>query len=177
MFRSVNRGELTQLRRSFNMWGIFEFMEAQRLVIKYDPIVNKKEVLITTKASEDILKLQGSQPEYTGLAIGELRNKKFVPSLPGAELIAKYGRNFPYVMVNEIAEGLVLYGRDILGDSILEVSKKLGQNKIVIILNKNRESIGIGQTRFSAENVFRKGDVTINTLLDAGIYLRNQDDQ
>jgi 60S ribosome subunit biogenesis protein NIP7 len=50
--------------------------------------------------------------------------------------------------VNERAEGLVLYGRDILGESILEVSKELGQNKKVIILNQNRESIGLGQTRF-----------------------------
>jgi hypothetical protein len=36
MFRRANREELTQLRRSFDKWGIFEFMEAQQLMIKED---------------------------------------------------------------------------------------------------------------------------------------------
>ncbi|HZB73938.1 MAG TPA: PUA domain-containing protein [Nitrososphaeraceae archaeon] len=177
MFRRANREELTQLRRSFDKWGIFEFMEAQQLMIKEDRTINKKEVLITTKTSKDILNLQIFQPKYAGLAVGELRNKKFLPSLSGAEVIARHSRHFPYVVVNERAEGLVLYGRDILGDSVLEVSKKLGQNKIVIILNQNRESIGIGKTRFSAENIFKKDEVTVYTFFDAGIYLRNQDDR
>jgi predicted ribosome-associated RNA-binding protein Tma20 len=61
--------------------------------------------------------------------------------LSGAELIARHSRDFSYVVVNERAEELVLYGRDILGDSVLYASKKLCQNKIVIILNQDRESI------------------------------------
>lgn len=176
MFRGPTREELTHLRRSFDGWGIFAFMEVQRLLINHDRIVNKKEVLVTTKTSEDILHLQTLQPKQIGLAIGELRNKKFIPSLPGAEIIARYSVNFPYVVIKEIAEGLVLYGRDILGDSVVEVSNRLDQNKTVIILNENRESIGIGRTRFPGEGLFQKGEVTVYTLFDAGIYLRNQDD-
>jgi 60S ribosome subunit biogenesis protein NIP7 len=116
------------------------------------------------------------QSYQVGLAIGELRNKKFIPLLPGAEIIARYSVNFPYVVVNEIAEGLVLYGRDILGESVVEVSNRLNQNKTVIILNKNRESLGVGRTRFSGEALFQKGEATVYTLCDAGMYLRNQDD-
>jgi 60S ribosome subunit biogenesis protein NIP7 len=176
IFRPASREELTQLRRSFDKWGIFEFMESQQLMIKQDRTINKKEVLITTKTSKEIFNLQIFQPKYAGLTVGELRNKKLLPSLSGAEVIARHSKHFPYVMVNERAEVLVLYGRDILGDSVLEVSKRLGQNKIVIILNQNRESIGIGKTRYSVENIFKKGKVTVYTLFDAGIYLRNQDD-
>ncbi|MFZ0696234.1 MAG: PUA domain-containing protein [Nitrososphaeraceae archaeon] len=176
MFRAPTREELTQLRRSFDRWGIFAFMEVQILILNHDRLVNKKEVHLTTKTSQAILDLKTLQSYQVGLAIGELRNKKFIPLLPGAEIIARYSVNFPYVVVNEIAEGLVLYGRDILGESVVEVSNRLNQNKTVIILNKNRESLGVGRTRFSGEALFQKGEATVYTLCDAGMYLRNQDD-
>ena len=175
MFRAPTREELTQLRRSFDRWGIFEFMEVQILILNHDRLFNKKEVHLTTKTSQSILDLKTLQSYQVGLEIGELRNKKFIPLLPGAEIIARYSVNFPYVVVNEIAEGLVLYGRDILGESVVEVSNRLNQNKTVIILNKNRESLGVGRTRFSGEALFQKGEATVYTLCDAGMYLRNQD--
>jgi 60S ribosome subunit biogenesis protein NIP7 len=151
-------------------------MESQKLVINYDRVVKKREVLVSTDALLDTLSEVTLQPDELGLAIGQIRNKKFIPSLSGAEIIAKHSRRFPYVMINEIAEALVLYGRDIFGDSVMEVSKGLDQNQTAIILNQNRESIGIGQTRFSEENLFKKGEVTVYTSVDAGIYLRNQSD-
>jgi 60S ribosome subunit biogenesis protein NIP7 len=177
LFRSATKNELTQLRRAFDSWGIFEFMESQAMLVKDDPTNRSIQVLITTEPSKDTVNQLSEYPKRVGLVIGELQNKKFTPSLSGAELIAKFGRNFPYILVNEMAEGLVLYGRDILGESVLDVSKGLGQNKKVIILNQNRESIGLGQTRFSGENIFRIGEVTVYTLLDLGMYLRNQDNQ
>jgi 60S ribosome subunit biogenesis protein NIP7 len=177
MFRSATKNELTQLRRAFDSWGIFEFMESQVMLVKGDPTNRSRQVLITTEPSKDTVNQLAEYPKRVGLIIGEIQNKKFTPSLGGAEVIAKFGRNFPYILVNEMAEGLVLYGRDILGESVLEVSKGLGQNKKVIILNQNRESIGLGQTRFSGENIFRKGEVTVYTLLDLGMYLRDQDNQ
>jgi 60S ribosome subunit biogenesis protein NIP7 len=176
MLRSPSAQELTQLRRSFDRWGIFAFMESQKLVINYDRILKKREVLVSTDALLDTISKVTLQPDEMGLAIGQIRNKKFIPSLSGAEIIAKHSRHFPYVMINEIGEALVLYGRDIFGDSVKEVSKGLNQNQTTIILNQNRESIGIGQTRFSEENLFKKGKVTVYTTVDAGIYLRDQSD-
>ena len=176
MLRSPNAQELTQLRRSFDRWGIFAFMKSQILVINYDHILKEREVLVSTEALLDTLSKVTLQPDEMGLAIGQIRNKKFIPSLSGAEIIAKHSRHFPYVMINEIGEALVLYGRDIFGDSVKEVSNGLDQNQTTIILNQNRESIGIGQTRFSEENLFKKGRVTVYTTVDAGIYLRDQSD-
>src|SRR5918997_1888517 len=145
MLRSPNLQELTQLRRSFDRWGIFAFMESQKLVINYDTVVKKREVLVSTDALLDILSKVTLQPDEMGLAVGQIRNKKFIPSLSGAEIIAKPSTRFPYVMINETGEALVLYGRDIFGDSVKEVSKGLDQSQTALILNPNRETIGIRQ--------------------------------
>ena len=75
------------------------------------------------------------QPYAAGLAIGELK-KQFVPSMAGADLFARHGkRNEFYITVNEKAEKLVLYGRNVMGDSIVEASGMIDENELVIILN------------------------------------------
>ena len=176
MIRSPTPQELTQLRRSFDRWGVFDFMKLQKVLINHDRAANKRDVLVISKGSLDVLEKANLQPKEIGLTIGQIRSKKFVPSLPGAEIIAKHSIGFPYIVVNRTAEALVLYGRDIFGESVVEVSKNLDQNQVAIILNQDRESIGIGQTRFTEDNLFKKGEVTVYTLLDAGIYLRNQGD-
>jgi ribosome biogenesis protein Nip4 len=114
------------------------------------------------------------QPFSMGLAIGELK-KEFVPSMAAADLFARWGkRNRFYVTVNENAEKLVLYGRDVMGDSILDVSDMLDENELVIILNSRLEAIGIGRTRFAGKSLYQKGRITITTVADAGYYLREE---
>ena len=39
---------------------------------------------------------------------------------------------------------MVLYGRDIMGKSILEFNNQIKENQILIILNQKKEVIGIG---------------------------------
>ena len=114
------------------------------------------------------------QPSFAGLAIGELK-KQFVPSMAGADLFARFGKtNEFYVTVNDNAEKLVLYGRDIMGDSIMEADGTLAENELVIVLNKNREAIGIGRTRFVGKLLLQKGRITVTTVADAGYYLREE---
>jgi len=114
------------------------------------------------------------QPYHAGLAIGELK-KQFVPSMAGADLFVRSGkRNEFYIIVNENAEKLVLYGRDIMGESIVEASDTLGENELVILLNSRLEAIGIGRTRFASRSILQKGKVTVTTLNDAGYYLREE---
>jgi predicted RNA-binding protein (TIGR00451 family) len=76
--------------------------------------------------------------------------------------------------VNENAEKLVLYGRDIMGDSIVSASEALDENELVIITNEKREAIGVGRTRFAGKSILAKGRITITTLADAGQYLRDE---
>lgn len=118
--------------------------------------------------------IEAMQPYLAGLAIGELK-KQFVPSMAGADLFTRSAkRNDFYITVNENAEKMVLYGRDIMGESILDASDKLIENELVIVLNRKQEAIGIGRTRFAGRSLFRKGRVTVTTVVDAGYYLREE---
>jgi ribosome biogenesis protein Nip4 len=121
-------------------------------------------------------KLAFNKMPYTiGLLVGYInKRRQFMPSLQGADLIARFSNDFPFVIVNQIAEKVVLYGRSIFGQSILAASDKLDENELVIILNANKEPIGIGRTRFNRKNLLKEGKVTVTTLIDAGCYLRNE---
>jgi 60S ribosome subunit biogenesis protein NIP7 len=77
-------------------------------------------------------------------------------------------------VVNEKAENLLLYGRDIMGESITEASDALRENELVIVLNKWFEAIAVGRTRFAGRSLLQKGRVTITNISDAGYYLREE---
>ena len=96
--------------------------------------------------------------------------------MQGADVIARISKNFPHVIVNETAENLILYGRDVLGQSIINTSNMLKENEIVILLNTKNEPLGIGRTKVSGESLLRHGKSTIVTLVDAGSYLRSEAD-
>jgi 60S ribosome subunit biogenesis protein NIP7 len=113
-------------------------------------------------------------PYSAGLAIGELK-KQFIPSIAGADLFARYGeRNRYYIVVGKKAENLVLYGRYIMGESIVAASDALDENEEVIVLNTAFEAIAVGRTRFAGRSLFQKGRVTVSTIADAGYYLREE---
>jgi 60S ribosome subunit biogenesis protein NIP7 len=99
-----------------------------------------------------------------------------MPGMQGADLIARLSKKFPYVIVNETAENLILYGRDVLGQSIVKTSDMLRENEIVILLNTKNEALGIGRTKAAGESLLRHGKSTIITLVDAGCYLRSEGD-
>jgi ribosome biogenesis protein Nip4 len=131
----------------------------------------KKLVCLVPGELESVVQMQ---PYLAGLAIGELK-KQFVPSMAGADLFTRSGKRSEfYITVNEIAEKLVLYGRDVMSESILEASDMLGENELVIILNSRLEAIGIGRTRFAGSSILQKGRVTVTTVADAGYYLREE---
>jgi ribosome biogenesis protein Nip4 len=112
---------------------------------------------------------------YTsGLFLGSIKLKKFYPSFPFLYFVSKFGINYPYILLNDKAEILFLYGRDVLGDSIIGFSSELKENCLVIILNKNKEPLGIGRTRFSDNTINEKGKITVSNLMDLGVYHRNE---
>jgi 60S ribosome subunit biogenesis protein NIP7 len=94
--------------------------------------------------------------------------------MQGADLIARISKNFPHVIVNETCENLILYGRDIFGQSIIKASDMIRENEIVILLNTKNEPLGVGRTRVSGESLRCHGKCTILTLVDAGSYLRSE---
>jgi 60S ribosome subunit biogenesis protein NIP7 len=170
------RDERTKINRALDRWGAFEFFKDKGLMIQKD---DKKKVvvvvcLVTDNIEELMMRLHMMQPFSLGLAIGELK-KQFLPTIAGADLFARYGeRNKFYIVVGEKAESLVLYGRDIMGESIVEASDALGENDLVIVLNTASEAIAVGRTRFAGKSLFQSGRVTVTTIADAGYYLREE---
>jgi ribosome biogenesis protein Nip4 len=168
MYRRPTRGEKTLINRALDRWGVFEFFKGKSLMIKEN---GSKSVCLLPGEIEAAMRMQ---PYIAGLAIGELK-KQFVPSMAGADLFARLGkRNELYIVVNENAEKLVLYGRDIMGESIVEASDMLDENQLVIVLNGAMEAIGIGRTRFAGSSLLQKGRITVTTVADAGYYLREE---
>jgi ribosome biogenesis protein Nip4 len=171
MYRKLTRQELTTLRRAFDKWGIFDFFKDKSILIREIKNCNIREVYFLSNEMEKIALLK--QPSYAGIIIGELR-KHFSLSIEGANLVSKISKQFPYIIVNEEAEKSILYGKNVYSRSIKSISKIVNENEFVIILNQKREVIAIGKTRFADNILSQKDKIAVTTLIDAGMYLRNE---
>lgn len=112
------------------------------------------------------------QPLHTGIMIGQIKNKKFIPNLNFAEIIVKYNStlNYPYVILENKGSNLVLYGRDIMGKSVLEFNNQIKENQIVIILNQKKEVIGIGRSRYNNKLIVQTDKITVDNIQDIGTH-------
>jgi 60S ribosome subunit biogenesis protein NIP7 len=169
MFRISTRQEKTIILREFNKWGIFNYLQDKLLAVKECENSIKYLFLIPSVLENFIF--------YPctccgGLPIGNLHKKKFLPSITFFDVVAKYSNNFLYVIVNSNGEKLILYGRDVFGNSIEYASPGIEENSMILILNKSKELLGVGRSRFSTIKIKENGKVTIKTLLDLGTYLR-----
>lgn len=167
MYRELTREERTLLNRFFDKWDVFEYFKGKNLLIKE---YNVREVYLMNDAAKQLA--LNHDPILAGIKLGELK-KTFWLSIEGASIIGKHS-NYKKIMVNEHAEELVLYGRDIFGDSIIEHTNDFGENETVLITNRYGEVIGIGRSRVSAGKVTRTG-VTVTNIADRGKYLREED--
>jgi ribosome biogenesis protein Nip4 len=176
-YREPTREELTLLRRSFDHWGIFDFVLDKEILIREKRYngTTIKEVYLTTKDNSKFLS-ENTSLSHIGMLIGHLKRRSFVPSMAGADLISRVGVNFPYVTVNQTAEALVLYGRDIMYASVVDYRDLCKNNTIVIILNEKRVAIGLGITTVPIDKNSHIVDnrIVIKTIVDSGNYLRNE---
>lgn len=166
-YRKPTKHELTIIRRSFSKWGVFEYFRNKSLTIK----TSCKKIRHLYLLSTDLIEIR-RESLYSGLYIGVL-GKSLSPSIQLAQIIAKESIKFPYVRVNRKAESLVIYGRDIFGDSIVGYSVS-NENEVVIILNTRGEAIGLGITRHDSTLITSKGKVTVTTIADIGQYIRKE---
>jgi ribosome biogenesis protein Nip4 len=128
------------------------------------------------RSDESLLKLG---PVSVGLQIGIIKKKKFLPGLNFAELVLEHHRNnrleFPHVIVNEKAAQLVCFGRDIMGSSVISCYDNIKDNQVLIILNENKEVLGLGRSRFSSPLLGRPNVITVDTVENIGtFYLQNE---
>jgi len=146
-FRKITKDEIEKIQKELSIpkRKIMLIGEARR-----------REVFITTKKVYNILEKIKIMPYTAGVIIGEFRGDKFLPGLEGAKF-AKYKK----IYVNDKAEQLVLYGRDVFPNSIIK-GDKLKPKEKCIIANKRGEILAIGKVE--------KDKVT--NLIDRGWYLR-----
>jgi 60S ribosome subunit biogenesis protein NIP7 len=184
-YRNLTFIEGTILKRSFNTWGIFELFGTLRILIReliLDAHISEKktkriEVFVHSNFKYDDMLFKKFRPVIIGLKIGTIKNKKFLPGLNFAELVVKHNRDvdYPHVIINTKAENLIVFGRDIMGSSILYVPNDVKENQQVIILNHNKEVIGLGRTRYSRRLITQPNIITIDTIQDIGTYyLKNE---
>ncbi len=122
----------------------------------------RKEVFITNKATNKQLNYMQRMPYFAGLYIGDIKGKKFLLGLEGANIISKYSNK--KVVVDQKTEQLVLYGRDIFSKSARHLYKEADVGDRILIVNENNECLGIG--------VLNKGEVLVKNIMDRGWYLR-----
>lgn len=134
--------------------------------------IKRTEVFVHSNVKYDDMLFKKLNPIIIGLKIGTIKNKKFSPGLNFAEFVVKHNRNmdYPHVIINTKAENLIVFGRDIMGSSILSFFKDIKENQQVIILNHNKEVIGLGKSRYSGSLIIQPNIITMDTTQDIGTY-------
>jgi len=166
MYRQLTREERTILNRFFGKWDLFDYFKHKNLLVKEGKVI---EIFMMTGDAKKLA--LNKDPYLAGIKLCELR-KHISLSLEGAYMFAK-NTNKKKIVVTDQAEALVLYGRDIFGQSIINHTNDFGENEIVLITNRYGDAIGIGRTRYHADKI-QKRRVTVTNIADRGWYLREE---
>lgn len=161
MFRELTRRERTKLNSLFSYWNVFDYFKDREFLI------NDKEIFMVNN-KEFILK---NNPYYAGIKVCSIK-KHLHTSLEILQLFVDNNAG-KQVMINNHTEQLFLYGRDIFGSSIIKHTNDFDANDEVIIVNRYDEALGLGRTRYNADEIMQD-TVTITNIQDLGIYLRGE---
>ncbi len=156
----ASKAEMEIIGRGVERYGA----SLKGLLRRRELLVAKNGRQVVSVASRKVLKTlkrMKHEPYSAGLAIGEIKKGEFRLGLEGAYLIA--GRASKYVKVNEKGEQLVLYGRDVFINSVVEQGE-IRKGDPCFILNLRGEPLALGRVRME--------DVFVENLQDRGMYLR-----
>jgi|Deesub1362A_J573_1020465.scaffolds.fasta_scaffold00098_22 ribosome biogenesis protein Nip4 len=159
-FRPLNNLEREVIRKAGKDYGlnVDTALKGKKLIISS----GRKEVFATNKLTVKIIEKMNKEPYCAGLFIGEIRKNRFELSLEGAYLFAPFANK--KIIIDDKAEQLVLYGRDVFSNSIVS-SPKLKEGERCIILNKFGDALAIGEVKGGTQ-------VSIRNIKDRGWYLR-----
>jgi len=124
----------------------------------------RKGVSAVSKGVRRTLSSLKRSPYYAGITLGEIEEGRFLLGLEGAHLIAPFTDR--WIKVDERAEQLVLYGRDVFSKSVIETGTELENGARCLILNPQREAIAVGEIQGV------EGRIRSTNMLDRGWYLR-----
>jgi 60S ribosome subunit biogenesis protein NIP7 len=196
LFKDIPTSAETVLKRAFNNWGIFGLYGKMDIIVKssretrgnrqiekkpFGDSDEKKDnrdlqvhVCSNRAQKEFAIKLQ---PAHSGIIIGQIKDKRFLPNLSFAELVVRHNPklNYPHAVLDSRSSNLVMYGRDIMGGAIVDFFDGIKENQILIILNQKKEVIGIGKSRFSGRLITQSDRITIDNIQDIGThYLKGE---
>lgn len=112
----------------------------------------------------------GPGTESAGLVLGTLEDG-FHLDLQGAVLMARHTKS-QTVRLTEHATRLVLYGRNVLGDSIVWADRSLDRGDACIVCNARGEALALGRV----VGPLKGPREAIEPIHDLGTYLRDQDE-
>ncbi len=105
-----------------------------------------------------------------GIHIARIKRGKITPLL-GLLAIIRLAEKIPpptgYAVVNEKAEKLFLYGKDVFQENILKLSQPGCNKNYVIVLNEHNDALGWGRIRKQQNTIY------IQNIIDVGWYLRS----
>jgi len=168
MWRGLKEQERTEVRRSLDRWGAFPVAENYKILAKIEPGV--VEIFLISPGAFRFVLL--NQPYAAGLHIGTLRRRGLRLCLQGAFLVAGESQE-RVIRVNEKAEALFIYGRDVSGESVIEVKPELEQNSVCVVGNEKGEAIGLGKLLVSGDRL-KEHRMVIENITDMGHYLRSE---
>ena len=175
VFRKMTQEEYDLLRSSLAEWLTEE--QTKKFLSKNFFIVGEgkqRELFISNKAVDKFFEKNPKISPYSiGLGFGEFKKEEVFLTLSGASIIAQ--ETFKQIKINQEAEQLFLYRRNILCKSILELDFSLSKNEKVMVLNKSGDFLGIGKLKISGKEIFLEKNfekTAIENILDLGWYLR-----
>ncbi len=161
MFRELTRRERTKLNSLFSYWQVFDHFKDKKFLVK------DKQIFMINDHKEFVLK---NDPIAAGIKVCEVK-KHLHLSLAILQLFVDKNCS-KRVKVNDHAEQLFLYGRDIFRESIIEHTRDFHANDEVIVTNKYGEALGLGRAVCDHDKMNK--EIVIINLRDLGIYLREE---
>jgi ribosome biogenesis protein Nip4 len=151
----------------------------KRFIKSFDAEISLKKALIERKGGKfflinqnlkSLIEKSSGEYYYAGVFLGELKNKRFIPSLPLVFMIAEKARN--KIFVNDKAAWLFICGRDIFKEGIVHAEGSIKRGNRTLIFNMHGECLGFGRIRQNLDEV-KKG-VAVENILDIGDFLRRE---
>ncbi len=185
IFRKLNKNEKKIVKDSLHnisdkIWEYF-LEEQYEIYIKISESKKNKTslelFLVPQQLEPEVNKIKNlTTIDFTGIPLGFIKNKRLFLSLETAELLFNLHKIDPRIILilNENGEKSVLYGNPIKKSMILEISSEVQANRIVFLINKNQEFLGLGLLKANYEKYrkLKNNDNIALNLVDKGSYLR-----
>jgi ribosome biogenesis protein Nip4 len=138
--------------------------------------VNLNENLVVKKGdqyylvTEDLKKTMAKGFLYVGSYLGRIANGVFSSGFEFLRMLSQKDANC--IIVDEKTEWLFICGRDIFKRGITATKGSAKKGDLVVVLNKNNETLGYGRVACDYDVV--KSGVAVKNLLDLGDFLRRE---